>query len=192
MRIGRGVLVTVIGASGAGKDTLIDHAREVLESKPGFLFVRRCITRLAQDGGEAHDSMSEMDFLELESAGGFAVTWTAHGLHYGVPASARRHVHEGGIAVLNGSRKALPAIAAAFPGMLAVEIVASRQTRAHRLATRGRESASEILARLDREVPDAFRTDVARTISNDGSVAEAGKELADWLSELASLPEVSS
>ncbi len=75
------MLVLVVGPSGAGKDTLLEAAREALAADPRFRFVRRAITRPAEAGGEAHEAVTDTQF----AARTFALAWQAHGLRYGIP-----------------------------------------------------------------------------------------------------------
>lgn len=173
-----GMLLAVIGPSGAGKDSLIGYARRRLPSTPLLLFVRRVVTRAATASAEDHDTLTVEEFAGAEAAGRFAVTWDAHGLRYGVPAAARRHVKEGGVAVLNGSRAALPHIRSAFGRVVSVHVTVRPEILAARLAGRGRETQDDVLRRLRRGamvVPDAGET---IEIDNSGPLAAAGESLA--------------
>nr|WP_305879985.1 phosphonate metabolism protein/1,5-bisphosphokinase (PRPP-forming) PhnN [Siccirubricoccus soli] len=164
-------MVGVVGPSGAGKDTLMAGARAALAGDPRFRFVRRCITRPAEAGGEAHEALTEAAFAARQVAGGFALSWRAHGLHYGIPADIAADLAAGRVVVANLSRTVLEAAAARLP-LLVLEITAPPEVLAARLAARGRESAADIAARLAREAPLPPGLRVTRVV-NDGP-AEAG------------------
>ena len=81
----RGTMIVVVGPSGAGKDTLIDYARDRLSHNSDISFVRRVITRPATAGGEDHLAVTEAEFELMRQQQAFAVSWGAHGLFYGIP-----------------------------------------------------------------------------------------------------------
>jgi ribose 1,5-bisphosphokinase len=164
-----GVLIVVVGPSGAGKDRLIDHARRKLSNNPSVLFVRRVVTRTSPAVAEDHDCLSPEQFSAAQAAGQFAVCWEAHGLRYGIPSSVRGHLERGGVALINGSRAALPAICSAFGRVLVIHITAPPDVLARRLAKRGRESMAEMKGRLKRaslDMPDCVE---AIEIDNGGA-----------------------
>lgn len=181
MRSGEGALVVIVGPSGSGKDTLINWLRDYLEDRPEFLFVRRTVTREADCGLEDHDTMTVAAFRAAEAADHFAVTWTAHGLHYGLPASIHDHIHGGGIAIANGSRKALGDIRKRFESLCVIHLTVDPATLAERLAGRGRESASEIAARLDRADLGAQPGQDVVVVDNSGAIETAGHQVLDLL-----------
>ncbi len=172
-----GTLVVVVGPSGAGKDTLIAHARERFAADPSVHFVRRAITRQAQPDAEDHDTLTEDAFDAAETAGAFAVTWRAHGLSYGVPVQVNDYLAAGGVAVLNGSRLALPAIRRAFRHVLTVHVTCRPDVLAARLAARGRETAQEQGQRLARATAPADRLPDSVEIDNSGDLAISGETL---------------
>ena len=179
-----GILIAVVGPSGVGKDSLIAAARIALADAPSVRFARRMITRPADEAGENHIPVSSGDFGQLEKAGAFAVSWEAHGLKYGVPASVLDDLEAGRIVVVNGSRSALARFQAVFPRLVVVNVTARPDVLAVRLAARGRESAQEIEARLARAVdplPDSFET---VTIDNSGALETAAGELVSLLEDL--------
>lgn len=167
----------VVGPSGAGKDTLIAFARERLAADPSVVFVKRVITRAAQPHSEDHDTLSDEAFLAQEAGGKFAVTWQAHGLRYGIPEDVRRYVAGGAVAIVNGSRAALPSIRAAFGEMLTVEVTCRPEILAARLAERGRENPREQKQRLARAAMPASKLDDAAQIDNSSDIETAGMAL---------------
>ncbi|MGN7292886.1 phosphonate metabolism protein/1,5-bisphosphokinase (PRPP-forming) PhnN [Rhizobium sp. SAFR-030] len=178
-------MVVVVGASGAGKDSLIDYARARRSERADILFVRRAITRNAEAGGEDHEPVSSAEFERRRAEGGFAVHWSAHGLDYGIPYEARAFLAHGGIAIANGSRSVLSRFAAAFPRLLVVNVVARPDILASRLRSRGRETQDDITARLVRSeafaIPEQYR---CITIDNSGTLPEAGEQLLAALDRL--------
>ena len=181
----QGAMVIVIGPSGAGKDSLINYARERLAPDPAFLFVRRAVTRTANSGAEDHRSLTQAEFAAAACKGQFAVVWEAHGLQYGIPASACAHVEAGGIAIANGSRVALPEILACFGKATIVHVTARPDVLAGRLAMRRREDAKTIQARLARKPPEIVRCSADRSrwieIDNSGELPSAGEILLSVL-----------
>lgn len=168
-----GALVLVVGPSGAGKDTLMAGARAALAGDDGFVFARRVITRDAVAALEDHDSIDRQGFEAAKARGDFALTWDAHGLSYGVPASIDREIGEGRTVVMNGSRRMIGDAQARYPRCLVTLITADPAVRARRLAGRGRETEAEIADRLAHEgapVPDDV--EVVR-IDNSGDLDTA-------------------
>jgi ribose 1,5-bisphosphokinase len=157
------MLVLVVGPSGAGKDTLLEAARQELAGDPRFHFVRRVITRAADAGGESHEAASEAEFLTRD----FALQWQAHGLRYGIPRDA---IESGRVVVANVSRTVIAEAVRCFSTRV-IEVTASPSILASRLGSRGRESEADIAARLSRSVamPSGVTTD---TVVNDGSLKD--------------------
>ena len=150
------------------------YAAQRLPDRSDVTFVRRVITRDGTAGGEDHDAVSEAEFERMAKSGCFAVSWEAHGLHYGIPSDTLQQLAEGRILVANGSRTALPHFQRAFPGMLVVNVTARPEVLAARLEARGRESREEILRRLQRTTTTFLDAYDVVTIDNSGSLEEAG------------------
>jgi len=168
-----GVLVLVVGPSGAGKDTLLDAARLRLTDGAQFRFVRRVITRPAEAGGEAHEAVTEAEFAARQ----FALSWHAHGLWYGIPADIAGDIAAGRIVVANVSRSVIAQASRQFP-VHVIEVSAPPALLAQRLAYRRRENAAAIGARLTRvaPVPDWVATE--RVLNDSTPVAGATRFLA--------------
>ena len=77
-------LIYLMGPSGAGKDSLLQAARPLLEARGGRI-ARRVITRSAEAVGEEARSVTLEAFERLEEQGAFAMSWRANGLAYGIP-----------------------------------------------------------------------------------------------------------
>jgi ribose 1,5-bisphosphokinase len=167
-----GRLVMIIGASGAGKDTLISFARTWLSGRTDIIFVRRVITR-SVDATETHEPVDEASFAARQLAGGFALDWEAHGLRYGIPKSIEAELAAGRQVVANVSRTIIAAARRRFPSFV-IQITAGKAHLQSRLNQRNRESGVEIAARLQRQAvsvqPDAV-------IANDGSIEAGGLRL---------------
>ncbi|MCP4563643.1 MAG: phosphonate metabolism protein/1,5-bisphosphokinase (PRPP-forming) PhnN [Bosea sp.] len=166
----QGTFFLVVGPSGAGKDSLIDGARTLLEPTGRYVFARRVVTRPAGSPGEDHEAATDEAFDAREAKGDFLITWGAHGLRYGLPAELKRLVEAGRNVIANGSRATIAALAARLPRFVVVEVTAPPEVLAARIAGRGRESGEAIEKRLSRTVeprPEGIR---AATICNDQSV----------------------
>ncbi|MFZ4532722.1 MAG: phosphonate metabolism protein/1,5-bisphosphokinase (PRPP-forming) PhnN [Alsobacter sp.] len=169
-----GALVAVVGPSGVGKDTLIRLAQQNFRDNPRVSFPRRVVTR-PSGADEDHESLSVDGFAEARAAGAFALDWDAHGLSYGIPMAVLAAVRDGGVAVVNLSRGALPAARERFPAVVAVFVTAPAEVLAARLAARGRaESVSDRLARTSAVTADAGRDVV---IENVGPAETAAARL---------------
>src|SRR4051812_2658786 len=129
MRCGGFMLVLVVGPSGAGKDTLLGRARQVLAHEPRIRFVRRVITRPAEAGHEDHEPVTEAEFARRR----YALHWQAHGLSYGIPADIAGDLARGRVVVANVSRGVVADAASRFP-VRVVCVTAPPELLAARLA----------------------------------------------------------
>jgi ribose 1,5-bisphosphokinase len=173
--IAGGTFVAVVGPSGAGKDSVIAYARERLSGETAVHFVRRVITRPSVPSLEDHDTLSRAAFASTQAAGAFALSWTSHGLSYGIPVAADDEIRSGRVAVANLSRGALAALRGRYANVLVAEITALPEVLGRRLALRGRETAEEIAARLARTVTEDRSAVQRHVIDNSGALAEAGE-----------------
>lgn len=175
------IWVALAGPSGAGKDSLLDRVRADLAGDSRFHFARRTITRPVQPGGEEHETVSSEEFQRLAEADAFILTWQAHGLRYGI---RRSEAPEDRLVVISVSRTVLHE-AARLRRLRVVEVTAPRELLAERLARRGRETAEQIAARLDREMGLPEGLDVV-TIRNDSALEEGAARLRHVLEAAAS------
>ncbi len=115
-----GVLVLVVGPSGAGKDSLLRRARADLSGDERFIFVRRAVTRPSDPANEEVDTISDRDVAIREVAGEFALSWQVHGLSYGLPRSVIQPALARGRCVIAqglGGHQPLPACARLRSGL---------------------------------------------------------------------------
>ena len=167
-----GRLVMIVGASGAGKDTLLGFAGARLGHRADIVFVRRVITR-PPDTTEKHEPVDQAEFTARRLAGSFVLDWQAHGLYYGIPKSIEVDLAAGRQVVANVSRSIINAARECFPSFV-IEIVAADALLQTRIRQRNRETSNEIAERLQRQAtwiqPDAV-------IANDGSIEDGGLRL---------------
>ena len=164
-----GRLVLVVGPSGVGKDALIGGARERLSTDPRFVFPERIVTRQST-AAEHHGSIDEKSFADAQASGRFALSWRAHGLGYGVPASLDDDIAAGLTAVVNVSRIIVAAARARYARVAVVLVEAPLAVRAQRLGLRGRETTEEIADRLERQVSTFALEDADACIENSGTL----------------------
>lgn len=179
-------MIAVVGPSGAGKDTLMAYAARAFADRSDVVFARRVITRDAAAGGEDHDGVCEADFEKLAADGRFAVSWEAHGLHYGIPVETIHNVAQGAIVIANGSRSALGLFRDAYPNLVVINVTARPEVLAMRLEARGRESREDILRRLKRSSLGVLGDYKVVTIDNSGEMEVSGKAMVDAVSSLLS------
>jgi ribose 1,5-bisphosphokinase len=178
-----GALVLIVGPSGAGKDTVIDGAKRAFETTGELarvLFPKRSIDRPSHPSEDFVSVPSHVfDSPQVDDA--FALHWSAHGTRYGIPASIRETIAEGGVAVVNVSRTVIPAARAAFSRVVVIAITCPPDVRAQRLAERARETRSEIASRVARTVPDFDPAQVDHVIDNSGAPEQAIDALVNIL-----------
>ncbi|WP_245586605.1 phosphonate metabolism protein/1,5-bisphosphokinase (PRPP-forming) PhnN [Pleomorphomonas oryzae] len=178
-------MIVVVGPSGAGKDSLMELAATCLARRSDIVFVRRMVTRAGDAGGEAHQPISHDEFEATAAAGGFAVSWRAHGHGYGIPAPTIEAIRAGRCLVANGSRTALADFAAIYPTLAVIQVTADRECLIARLTARGRETAAEIRARVDRPKPSLPVGLTVYTVDNSGDLSEAGRRFAELVEAIA-------
>ncbi|MEO1720459.1 MAG: phosphonate metabolism protein/1,5-bisphosphokinase (PRPP-forming) PhnN [Pseudomonadota bacterium] len=173
-KIGPGRVVLIVGPSGVGKDALLQGAAARLSETPGFHFPKRVINRPAH-AAEHNDLLTTDSAAAVAQSDAYVLSWEAHGLVYAIPSAINAHISAGSSVVFNASRTIIAAARRRFATVTVVYISAARDTRAARLAMRGRETASEIATRLEREVETFRAADADHVIENEQSV-EAGIE----------------
>ena len=144
----KGLFLAIVGPSGSGKDTIIEALCKQL---PNIKRVKRYITREQQKaGGEDSYNIDFDTFRKLERDGGFAFSWSAHHLKYGLPITIFDEINVGKSLIANISRSILDQLSDKFEYYEIILITASDKILAERLEKRGRESKAQIEERLAR------------------------------------------
>ncbi|WP_210712250.1 phosphonate metabolism protein/1,5-bisphosphokinase (PRPP-forming) PhnN [Pseudomonas sp. MWU349] len=144
-----GRLIYLIGPSGAGKDSLIDAARQPL-SGLGCEVARRVITRSAESVGEEAIEVTAEEFTRRVGRGDFALFWQANGLGYGIPVVIDSWLAQGRHVLVNGSRGYLSKARVRYPDLIPIVLTVDNEVLRRRLLRRARESLPEIEERLQR------------------------------------------
>jgi ribose 1,5-bisphosphokinase len=107
-----------------------------------------------------------------------------------LPARLDETIASGHVAVANVSRGAIALLKARYTNVIVVEITASADILAQRLAARGRESRGEVLARLARSAELGGSIAGATTIDNSGLREEAGERFVALLRKAIAVSDV--
>jgi ribose 1,5-bisphosphokinase len=175
-------LFYVIGASGAGKDTLMNYARTHINGSEPVIFAHRYITRPPFTGNENHVHLTAEEFRARINAGCFALYWESHGQYYGIGCEVNTWMQKGFNVVVNGSRQYLPVALTLYPDLCVILIDADPEIISRRLTGRARESAEEIEKRIART--NEITTDLGNCtrILNNGEIKEAGDAFVNMVS----------
>jgi ribose 1,5-bisphosphokinase len=172
-------IVYVMGPSGAGKDSVLNAARQALAPGERVAFAHRYITRPPNAGNENHVSLSEAEFEVRRTAGLFAFDWTAHGLRYAIGAEIHLWQKAGFVVVVSGSREHYATLRPRPAGLLPVLITASSDALRYRLTSRGRDDTASIEERLARAREHGINDPNLIEIDNSGALdVAAGNFLA--------------
>lgn len=180
----RGAFVCIVGPSGAGKDSLLSHARKLLADDPAMVFPRRLVTR-AGNASEDHDTITREAFDAGVRDGSFSLHWEAHGLGYALPMAVREAVEAGKVVVCNVSRAVIPDVMERFARVYVVLITAPPAVVMERLRQRGRETGASIAARMERSRHLSAVLNPDLTIMNTGPVEIGGERLSGFLRRVA-------
>ncbi len=143
-------LYFLVGPSGAGKDTLLNHLKQREYSPNQPLVAHRYITRAVLEGDENHIQLSDFDFNLRKQAGLFLFDWTSHGYQYAIGKEVKKWVKAGHSTIVNGSRKYLSTAREQYGRLTPIWMTVSEEVLRERLLQRGRESEEQIEQRLQR------------------------------------------
>lgn len=174
----------MIGASGAGKDTLVQWARRELPPASPIRIVEREITR---DRGpeEHHVPVTALEFEQRKAAGHYLLHWAAHGVQYGLPRIDCAGLERGQSVLTIASRTMLEAVRALACPAHFIEIRAPYAVLEQRLRKRGGRPGSEIAGRLSRASAFPVEGPDVHVIDNGGALSESGRAFVSLLVRLA-------
>lgn len=155
----------------------MDAARKQLLPGEDVLFVRRFVTRPPGAVGEDYQSLTPDEFARQLAAGAFALHWRAHGLSYALPQEIETRLAAGKPVVANVSRSVIDEARRKYGNVQVALVTARPETLRQRLVARGRETADEIVERLERAAAFSVAGPNVITISNDGALGEAAAAL---------------
>ena len=171
-----------MGASGSGKDTLLDAIKATSTPADGIVIARRYITRERREGCEVHYPLSVPEFERLEREGHFLFNWHAHGFQYGIGREVLYALAGGRSVIMNGSRRYLATAREIYPQLIPVCLEVSPEILEQRLRSRGRETPQQIAQRLQRAI--AYARVIPRgviRVSNNGRIEAAAVRLLGLL-----------
>ncbi|MDR3177084.1 MAG: phosphonate metabolism protein/1,5-bisphosphokinase (PRPP-forming) PhnN [Desulfovibrio sp.] len=186
-----GVLVYVIGPSGAGKDALISSVKNMPANSPEarpLRVARRRITRPAGDDAENHQAMTASEFARACRKGEFVMHWESHGCSYGIGKEIDDWLAADAVVIVNGSRAYLPEAGKIYPRLIPVLVSVNPEILRQRLINRGRETPEEIEERIRRAslaVPDVPGLIV---MDNSGPLEEAVRAFSVFIEKLRRHP----
>ncbi len=183
-----GKLLYLVGASGSGKDSLLEGCRQRLQPNHRCFVAHRYITRAPNVGGENHIHLSPEEFDMRASMGMFAMQWYSHDYSYGIGSEIDNWLAKGINVVINGSREYLQIAMHAYPNLIPVLVEVEEDILHQRLTKRGRESEEEIVKRLNRhrQFVDSLPDNILM-IDNNAHLREGVDELLKLIETL--IPE---
>jgi ribose 1,5-bisphosphokinase len=176
-------LFYIIGASGAGKDSLISYVNQRRSEETPVIFAHRYITRDTEAKGENHIALSIEEFNFRKNRGCFAMHWHSHQTNYGIGIEINTWLEMGLNVVVNGSRGYLPEAAKHYENLIPIMIRVNYDTLRERLFARGRENSEQIAERMAQSMHLETTTQHSRlcTIDNNGALGKAGEELCSLI-----------
>jgi phosphonate metabolism protein PhnN/1,5-bisphosphokinase (PRPP-forming) len=183
-----GQLVLVVGPSGAGKDSVLNGARERFRGDRRVVFPRRFVTRLSNAASEDHISLTEAEFAIAAGDDAFALWWRAHGNCYGIGRSIEGDLATGSVVAVNCSRQVVGEAVERFGRVTVVEITAPIDVLVSRIVARGRETAEQAHTRVTRKVADYPSGITPVRIENGGPLASAVERFCVMLENAVANP----
>ncbi len=175
----KGRLFYLVGASGVGKDSLLHAIPNSDQRFQRLRVARRYITRPPRQGDEQHLELTRAEFKRRQQAGEFVFAWQSHGFDYAIGGEMLDWLAAGDDVIINGSRDYLARARELYPSLLPLWMLVSDDILRRRLCARGRETAAQIEARLERNRRlEILRPPQDACIENNGRIEEALAQLA--------------
>ena len=171
-------MIAIVGPSGVGKDTVMAALQK---SRPDLSLVKRHITRSPESIGEDHYALSSEEFSKAVDQQKFVLSWTAHGLLYGVSHEAIQKLCRGQDMLINLSRNMLEEADDVFDRLIVINLTAPKDVLLSRLEKRGREPIKDIKARLERQVAPLPKSLQIYELPNDHHISETLSEIENIL-----------
>ena len=175
-----GQLFYLMGASGAGKDSLIQYARQHLAKLELIKFAKRYITRPTNtESDRDHHAIDPLEFERFLKNDYFAIHWSRHGYQYGISREIDIWLEEGKGVIINGSRQYYLKARKDYPGLHAVLVRADQEILRKRLLLRGRDSPEDIEKRMqwaEDNIKFNDQNELFTIINNNASLKIAGEK----------------
>lgn len=179
----KGKLFYLIGASGAGKDTLLLSIKE-WASDNKIVIAHRYVYRQGNENKlyENQISLSKTEFEFRARQELFAMQWHAHNASYGIGSEIELWMDQGLNVVVNGSRSYVSQMQRLFPKAQVIAVSIDDDVLLERLRVRNREAPEQLKERVERNrrLAEAFPND-ALLIDNSGSLRHSRKQLQQAL-----------
>lgn len=145
-------IIYLIGASGAGKDTLLKNLRNNGTSTSKIIVAHRYITRPINVIDENYIYLSTEEFEDRKANGLFLFSWSSNGNNYGIGIEVLDWLNKGFSVVINGSREYLDTAMQIYQNIQPVLVEVEPSVLRKRLVERNRETPQQIESRIERAI----------------------------------------
>lgn len=178
-----GQLFLIVGNSGSGKDSLL---KEVLQRWPSsarpIKIPKRYISRPAHDS-EPFVSVTSKEFADLKQQGKFCLTWHVYDTDYGVPMTIIDWLNQGGMVIVNVSRRIIPQARQLIPELKVIFVCVPLEITLQRISARQREFEDDPVfqQRLARAKDNQTLPEADFVVDNSVPLDKAAEEMLGYL-----------